>query len=335
MEENLQVKLIIFWNILIFGYSILSNLIKNRQIDNKLDAENLINQNTTYDSILSHKLSSLDDSPGKALQVQRVDIARNSLGDIIENKRFSKLSNRSPRLVKQLSKINNTFNLDSSTDCERKNATTDDLDRFRNLFDDNQNILPEPLSISKVECLEELPFSTNLKKNIKWISSQTNDNQLLVFAYARDKLLMLRQIEDYVKDEDKKYEKDPQMVSEYAMDIFYYMNYIEEKFQISKEFLTGKFVTAEMRAKLIDWLICVHHQHLKFKNDTLFLCIQLLDAFLQVKFCFSLFQRKFWILNVNYNEKGKWYNNKGIAISWFDLFTCSVKIWRKRVSKMY
>ena len=195
-------------------------------------------------------------------------------------------------MVKQHSKVNETFNFNSDTEyleIENVYMTINKSDELRYLFDDENNTLPEPLSISKVECLGEIPLKIDQKYSNDMIPTSTNDNQLFVFTYARDKLLMLSGIRDFINDEDKKYQNDPYMVSDYAIDIFFYMNYVEEKFRISKSFLKDKYVTADMRAKLVDWLVCINDKKFKFLNDTIYLCIQLLDAFLQVIILISLF----------------------------------------------
>ena len=188
-------------------------------------------------------------------------------------------------MVKQHSKVNETFNFNLDNEClEKENAymTINKSEELRYLFDDENNTLPEPFSISKFKCLGDIPLKTDLKYSNDMIPTRTNDNRLFVFTYACDKLLMLSGIKDFINDEDTKYENDPHMVSDYAIDIFFYMNYVEEKFRISKSFLKDKYVTADMRAKLVDWLVCIHSQKFKFRNDIIYLCIQLLDAFLQV-----------------------------------------------------
>lgn len=75
--------------------------------------------------------------------------------------------------------------------------------------------------------------------------------------------------------------ENAQLVAEYVKDIYKYLNQMEQKFRIRPNFLESKIVTAKMRSVLIDWLIQVH---LKFHllQETLYLCIQIIDAYLQV-----------------------------------------------------
>lgn len=77
--------------------------------------------------------------------------------------------------------------------------------------------------------------------------------------------------------------ENAQLVAEYVKDIYKYLNQMEQKFRIRPNFLESKIVTAKMRSVLIDWLIQVH---LKFHllQETLYLCVQIIDAYLQVTY---------------------------------------------------
>lgn len=89
--------------------------------------------------------------------------------------------------------------------------------------------------------------------------------------------------EEYeIVDIDEPDVDNPQLVAEYVKDIYKYLQIMERKFRISPTFLESKIVTAKMRSVLIDWLIQVH---LKFHllQETLYLCVQIIDAYLQVQ----------------------------------------------------
>lgn len=75
--------------------------------------------------------------------------------------------------------------------------------------------------------------------------------------------------------------ENTQLVAEYVKDIYKYLNHMEQKYRIRPNFLESKIVTTKMRSVLVDWLIQVH---LKFHllQETLYLCIQIIDAYLQV-----------------------------------------------------
>ena len=90
------------------------------------------------------------------------------------------------------------------------------------------------------------------------------------------------------KYDDK--DEDPQQVKEYIFDIMesllieedYYMNKL--KF-INPHYLENEDsdLTPEMRTVAVDWLVLIHHQIFKFKENTLFLTIQIFDRYLSKK----------------------------------------------------
>lgn len=73
---------------------------------------------------------------------------------------------------------------------------------------------------------------------------------------------------------------DPFLTSEYAADIYLYLRLLEDRLSVQPNHMDGGCVTGKMREVLIDWLVQVH---LKFKllPETLYLCVGLLDRFLQ------------------------------------------------------
>jgi len=81
---------------------------------------------------------------------------------------------------------------------------------------------------------------------------------------------------------DKENTHIPEEVSYYAKEIFDNEIQIEKKYTLEcKDYMKNQNdVNEKMRAILIDWLIDVH---LKFKlvEETLFLCINLIDRFLE------------------------------------------------------
>ena len=76
-------------------------------------------------------------------------------------------------------------------------------------------------------------------------------------------------------------QNDLQYVKEYQEEIFSYLTSLEKKIKINPNYIKEqKDITEKMREILIDWIINVH---LKFKllKETLFLCIILIDRYLQ------------------------------------------------------
>lgn len=85
-----------------------------------------------------------------------------------------------------------------------------------------------------------------------------------------------RQLHDIDHDD----QGNPQLVSEYACDIYDYMRELELQCPIRQHYMNGTPLNGRMRAILVDWLVQVH---LRFKllQETLFLTVSILDRFLQ------------------------------------------------------
>ena len=78
--------------------------------------------------------------------------------------------------------------------------------------------------------------------------------------------------------------EDPQLCTEYAKDIYRHWLEIERRdtYLIKKEFMTTVFfVRPSHRAILVDWLFQLQPKF-RFLNDTMFLCVDILDRVLQV-----------------------------------------------------
>jgi len=106
-------------------------------------------------------------------------------------------------------------------------------------------------------------------------------DDVVVVSDDDDELSAMEVTNDII-DIDEFDAENTQLVSEYVKDIYSYLIQLERRFRISPTFLEQKIVTAKMRSVLIDWLIQVH---LKFHllQETLYLCVQIIDAFLQVQ----------------------------------------------------
>jgi hypothetical protein len=86
-----------------------------------------------------------------------------------------------------------------------------------------------------------------------------------------------------VIDIDEEDKDNTQLCADYVKDIYYYLNALEKKYRVSPTFLERKIVSAKMRSILIDWLIKVHMQF-DWLNETLYLSVQIVDAYLEVVF---------------------------------------------------
>lgn len=93
---------------------------------------------------------------------------------------------------------------------------------------------------------------------------------------------VVEEIEESILDIDEFDSDNTQLVSEYVKDIYAYLSQVEKQYRVAPNFLEKKIVSTKMRAVLIDWLIQVH---LKFHllQETLYLCVQIIDAYLQVQ----------------------------------------------------
>ncbi|XP_077119977.1 G2/mitotic-specific cyclin-B2-like [Ranitomeya variabilis] len=85
-----------------------------------------------------------------------------------------------------------------------------------------------------------------------------------------------------VEDIDAEDGGNPQLCSEYVMDIYSYLKELELKQPIKQRYLEGKEVNERMRAILVDWLVQVHSRF-QLLQETLYMGIAIMDRFLQVQ----------------------------------------------------
>ena len=70
------------------------------------------------------------------------------------------------------------------------------------------------------------------------------------------------------------------LVNDFSNDIYIYLGHLEESLKLEVDFLSLQLhVTSKMRARLIDWIIAVHHKF-KLLPETLYLTIAIMDRFL-------------------------------------------------------
>lgn len=72
-----------------------------------------------------------------------------------------------------------------------------------------------------------------------------------------------------------------QLFPDYDSEIGKYLSFVEKKYKIKPSFLKKRRVTPEMRSMLINWLYDVHATF-ELIEETLFLCVQIIDLYLQV-----------------------------------------------------
>ncbi|NXP13827.1 CCNB2 protein, partial [Thinocorus orbignyianus] len=83
-----------------------------------------------------------------------------------------------------------------------------------------------------------------------------------------------------VDDIDAEDWRNPQLCSDYVKDIYQYLRELELQQSIRPHYLDGETLNGSMRALLVDWLIRVHSK-LRLMQETLYMCVAILDRFLQ------------------------------------------------------
>jgi len=80
-------------------------------------------------------------------------------------------------------------------------------------------------------------------------------------------------------DFDKECMKDITSVAEYARDIFLYYKYRQNQFVIGDYLKKQRYISAEMRALVVNWLIGVQEQF-ELNHETLYLAVKIMDLYL-------------------------------------------------------
>ena len=89
---------------------------------------------------------------------------------------------------------------------------------------------------------------------------------------------------------DEKIKNNPQYLGDYLIDILENL-LLEESFYIKKKYINPNYLysnnnielTPYLRLVSINWIIMIHHKIFKFKEETLFLSVQIIDRFLSKK----------------------------------------------------
>ncbi|KAJ3655906.1 hypothetical protein Zmor_015014 [Zophobas morio] len=111
------------------------------------------------------------------------------------------------------------------------------------------------------------------KEAPKPVQPTKNENNPTIEAFSTSQLMGALEL-------DSETCSNPQMVSEYQIDIFKYFHEMELKYPIRENFLKNHKSTFRMRAILVNWLIPVH-EHFRLCPETLHMCISLTDRYLQ------------------------------------------------------
>ncbi|XP_009884049.1 PREDICTED: G2/mitotic-specific cyclin-B2 [Charadrius vociferus] len=133
----------------------------------------------------------------------------------------------------------------------------------------NVTVLPKPPAAAN-QALKETGVPEVLPPVPMDVSMQEKD---LCQAFSD---VLLNNVEDIDADDWA----NPQLCSDYVKDIYLYLRELELQQSIRPHYLDGKTLNGRMRALLVDWLVQVHSR-LNLLQETLYMCVAVLDRFLQ------------------------------------------------------
>ena len=153
----------------------------------------------------------------------------------------------------------------------------------------HQNSLSKLLTIKNIDIIKKIEVSSSVKK-IKLPIPNSNINNYNILEKNKKKTTETKKEEEKLenkKEIEKKIIINPQFVTEYSKEI--YKNLLnEEKQYIEKKELDYQYmknqkeINPEMRSILNNWLIEVHDKF-NYKEQTLFVCINIIDRYLSIK----------------------------------------------------
>jgi hypothetical protein len=201
-----------------------------------------------------------------ALQPQKSN-PRNALGDI-SNKSTQQQAIQMAK--QQLVHLQKQQAVSASQESTNKSVVMEEeveLEEEEELLDEGES---DDDDVGELQCVEE-------DEDEELVSEELIDEEEAVEVESDTE-----EHEESILDIDEFDSDNTQLVSEYVKDIYAYLSQVEKQYRVSANFLDRKIVTTKMRAVLIDWLIQVH---LKFHllQETLYLCVQIIDAYLQVQ----------------------------------------------------
>jgi len=110
-------------------------------------------------------------------------------------------------------------------------------------------------------------------KNLKQQKPSIKEENVLRFSSFR--------IPENVENIDQHDASSVLLANDFSNDIYMYLGHLEESLKLKSNFLdTQQHMTSKMRARLIDWIIAVHHKF-KLLSETLYLTIAIMDRFLE------------------------------------------------------
>ncbi|XP_044264749.1 G2/mitotic-specific cyclin-B2 [Tribolium madens] len=123
-------------------------------------------------------------------------------------------------------------------------------------------------------------FKSKSTKQLNKVTEENISNSNKTEALPQDvKSYSSKQL-DTVTEEDLSNSNDPQMVAEYILDIYQYLQECELKYPIRQHYLAGHKSTPRMRTILVNWLVQVQ-QNFGLCLETLHMCVSITDRYLQ------------------------------------------------------
>ena len=117
--------------------------------------------------------------------------------------------------------------------------------------------------------------------------SETKNNEVKTKEQEKENNKNESQILFTPKTKNNNKERDLQQAKEYIFDIIESLLIEEDYYLNKKKYINPHYLenekselTPEMRTVAVDWLVLIHHKIFKFKENTLFLTIQIFDRYL-------------------------------------------------------
>ena len=255
--------------------------LKHFSKDGKNKNQQKVNMNDKKSSVNSITIQKLIDNNGNN---KKEIILRNS--DNNENK-VNTANTEYDKKIKFMKKkaklkyINDINEVSIEASKNNKTIKIDDTSSINQTINNEHTKLNKKIKIIKNKYLR--PYSQDIpeKKDPKKIIETEADKDI-----NEDKIEALdSKIEHNTNNKDN----DPQLGKEYLIDIIESLLIEEDYFLNNKKYINPFYLenekselNPEMRTVAVDWLVLVHNKIFKFKENTLFLAIQIFDRYLSI-----------------------------------------------------
>jgi len=166
-----------------------------------------------------------------------------------------------------------------------KENNMNDTSYINQTLNNNSNKKSKKIKIIKNKNLrphsQDIPEKKDSKKDIENIEKEIDK----VKVEEKEEPLSSKIESNNINNKDN----DPQLWKEYLIDIIESLLIEEDYFLNNKKYINPFYLenekselNPEMRTVAVDWLVLVHHKIFKFKENTLFLAIQIFDRYLSI-----------------------------------------------------